>query len=107
MQWIENNFIYPRVVGTSVGLPGIWVLAAVVIGGDLMGIAGMILMIPVVSVMYTLLRDMTEKRLRHRGIAPDKLMDQEPDLKPGLNLLSIFQFKKKVKTEKEDENIDQ
>lgn len=107
LQWIENNFIYPRVVGTSVGLPGIWVLAAVVIGGDLMGIAGMILMIPVVSVMYTLLRDMTEKRLRHRGIAPDKLMDQEPDLKPGLNLLSIFQFKKKVKTEKEEENIDQ
>ena len=107
LQWIENNFIYPRVVGTSVGLPGIWVLVAVAIGGDLMGIAGMFLMIPVVSVMYTLLRDMTEKRLRRRGIAADKLVDHKPDLKPSLNIRSMFQSKKKKEAENEEEKINQ
>ena len=94
LQWIENNFIYPKVVGTSIGLPGMWVLVAVAIGGDLMGVTGMFLMIPVVSVLYTLLRDTTAKRLAERNVDPDKLKDHEPDLKPGLSLASIFRFKK-------------
>ncbi len=102
LQWIENNFIYPRVVGTSVGLPGMWVLVAVAIGGDLLGVAGMFLMIPVVSVLYTLLRDTAERRLRSREIAPDKLLDHEPDLKPSLNIFPIFRSKKK-KSEKKEE----
>ena len=102
LQWIENNFIYPKVVGTSIGLPGMWVLVAVAIGGDLMGVTGMFLMIPVASVLYTLLRDTTKKRLAERSIDPDKLVDHKPDLKPGLSLLSIFQFRKKKKEKKEE-----
>ena len=56
LQQIEGNLIYPRVVGSSVGLPSIWVLAAVSIGASLMGIVGMLVFIPIVSVLYALLR---------------------------------------------------
>ena len=48
--------IYPKVVGTSIGLPGIWVLAAVTVGGGLMGLVGVLLSVPIASVLYTLLR---------------------------------------------------
>ena len=75
LQQIEGNLIYPRVVGSSVGLPGMWVLLAVAIGGDLMGVGGMLLMIPVASVLYALGRELTEKRLTARNIPRDKLQD--------------------------------
>lgn len=75
LQQIEGNLIYPKVVGSSVGLPGMWVLVAVAVGGDLMGVGGMLLMIPVVSVCYSLAREFTAKRLAERGIPKDKLQD--------------------------------
>ena len=56
LQQIEGNLIYPKVVGSSVGLPSIWVLAAVTIGGSLMGVVGMLIFIPIVSVVYNLFR---------------------------------------------------
>ena len=73
IQQIENNLIYPRVVGNSIGLPGMWVLVAVSVGGDLMGVAGMLVMIPVTSVVYTILREVTNKRLGERNISREKL----------------------------------
>ena len=73
IQQIENNVIYPKVVGKSVGLPGMWVLVSVTVGGALNGVIGMLLMIPVVSVVYTLLREITASRLAERGIDPSKL----------------------------------
>lgn len=57
LQQVEGNIIYPRVVGSSMGLPGIWVLAAVTIGGGIMGIGGMLLGVPVAAAAYRLLRD--------------------------------------------------
>jgi predicted PurR-regulated permease PerM len=75
LQQIEGNLIYPKVVGTSIGLPGMWVLAAVTIGGEIMGIMGMLVMVPLVSVFYTLLREITYKRVEARQIDPDKLRD--------------------------------
>jgi len=70
LQQIEGNLIYPKVVGSSVGLPAIWVLAAVSIGGSLMGVVGMLTFIPLVSVLYTLFRKFVYKRLdeRHIGV---------------------------------------
>lgn len=62
LQQIEGNLIYPHVVGNSVGLPSIWVLAAVTIGGSLMGIFGMLVFIPLLSTVYTLLREDVNKR---------------------------------------------
>ena len=57
LQQIEGNFIYPHVVGNSVGLPSIWVFVAVIIGGNLMGILGMFLFIPLTSIIYTLFKE--------------------------------------------------
>lgn len=81
IQQLENNLIYPRVVGTSIGLPGMWVLVAVTVGGGLMGVGGMLLMIPLASVFYTLAREFTDKRLAERNIPEEKLMDQPPDIR--------------------------
>ena len=80
IQQLENNLIYPRVVGTSIGLPGMWVLVAVTVGGGIMGVGGMLLMIPLASVCYTLAREITDKRLAERNIPEEKLMDQPPEL---------------------------
>jgi len=63
LQQIEGNLIYPRVVGSSMGLPAIWVLAAVTIGGGVMGIAGMLLGVPLAAAIYRLLREDVEKGL--------------------------------------------
>lgn len=81
IQQLENNLIYPRVVGTSIGLPGMWVLVAVTVGGGLMGVGGMLLMIPLASVCYTLAREFTDKRLAERNIPEEKLMNQPPDIR--------------------------
>ena len=81
LQQIEGNLIYPRVVGSSIGLPGMWVLVAVAVGGDLMGVGGMLLMIPLTSVLYALTREFAAKRLAKRDIDPAKLEAQPPILK--------------------------
>ena len=67
LQQIEGNLIYPYVVGNSVGLPSIWVLVAVTIGGNLMGILGMLIFIPICSVAYVLLREIVEKRIERKA----------------------------------------
>ena len=96
LQQIEGNLIYPRVVGTSIGLPGMWVLVAVAVGGDLMGVAGMLLMIPLASVLYALAREFTDKRLAAKGIEQEKLQAQLPILK------SEFKEKRKKTKEKRE-----
>ncbi len=68
LQQIEENLIYPRVVGSSVGLPSIWVLVAVTVGGSVMGVVGMLIFIPLVSVLYTLFRENVYKKLREKRI---------------------------------------
>ncbi len=68
LQQVEGNLIYPHVVGSSVGLPSIWVLAAVSVGGSLLGVAGMLLFIPLTSVLYALFREFVYQRLREKRI---------------------------------------
>ncbi len=68
LQQVEGNLIYPYVVGNSVGLPSIWVLAAVSVGGSLMGVVGMLIFIPLVSVLYTLLREWVYMRLKEKKL---------------------------------------
>lgn len=99
IQQIEGNMIYPRVVGTSIGLPGMWVLVAVAIGGELMGVFGMFIMIPLASVIYTLLREITDHRLSARNIDPIKLQDHPPEIKSKFKQRRE-QRKKKVKNPK-------
>ena len=73
LQQIEGNVIYPRVVGTSIGLPGIWVLLAVTVGGGLFGFLGIMLSVPVCSVLYTLLR----RDVRRRNQAAEQVRQEE------------------------------
>ena len=72
LQQIEGNLIYPHVVGSSVGLPSIWVLAAVTLGGKLMGITGMLFFIPLCSVLYALFRDFVKARLTEKRVPAHK-----------------------------------
>lgn len=68
LQQIEGNVVYPRVVGNSVGLPSLWVLVAITIGGKMMGVAGMIIFIPLFSVAYVLFRKEVYRRLEKKRI---------------------------------------
>lgn len=81
IQQIEGNLIYPHVVGNSVGLSGMWVLVAITVGGKLFGIVGMFMMIPVTSVLYTILQERTHKSLANRAVDPEKLKAQPPELR--------------------------
>ena len=68
LQQLEGNLIYPHVMGNAIGLPSLWVLLAVVLGEGLLGIVGMLLFIPLTSVIYTLLRQHVNQRLRERSL---------------------------------------
>ena len=68
IQQIENNFIYPKVVGKSVGLSSIWTLLAIILGGSLMGIVGMLIGLPLASILYAILRSETNEKLRKKKI---------------------------------------
>ena len=68
VQFIENQFIYPRVVGGSVGLAPLWTLSAALIGGNLFGVIGMIFAIPVTAVLYVLVKDDANRRLQRKKI---------------------------------------
>lgn len=72
LQQFEGNVIYPRVVGNSVGLPAMWVLMAVTIGGSMMGVVGMLIYIPMFSVIYALLREYVGDRLKKAKIPETK-----------------------------------
>ena len=72
LQQIEGNLIYPHVVGGSVGLPSIWVLVAVTVGGSMMGVVGMLLFIPLCSVLYALLREAVHGRLAQKKAYGDE-----------------------------------
>lgn len=73
LQEIEGDLIYPHVVGNSVGLPPIWVLAAVSVGGSLMGVTGMLVSIPLAAVIYALFREIVYLKLRQKKIDPGNL----------------------------------
>ena len=107
VQQIEGNLIYPYVVGNTVGLPSMWILAAITVGGSVMGIAGMLFFIPLFSTAYMLLRDevnelngekeWTEAALKEKI----KAHDDEEDIKRRQNrLLSLFKKKDKMVKDK-------
>ena len=73
LQQLEDNLIYPRVVGKSVGLPGILVLAAVTAGGNLFGMLGMLLSVPVCAVLYVLYREFIAARLKQKDIPESRI----------------------------------
>ncbi|MGI6050751.1 MAG: AI-2E family transporter [Acetivibrionales bacterium] len=68
LQQLEGNIIYPKVMGNSIGLDGLWVLVSLIVGGSLFGIGGMIVGIPAFAVIYAILARVTKRRLKERGI---------------------------------------
>jgi predicted PurR-regulated permease PerM len=84
LQQLEGNLIYPRVVGMSLGLPGIWVLAAVTIGGGMMGVLGMLLGVPLAATAYRLLKESVNRPLPlHASSKRTLVKHHEPEDKPA------------------------
>ena len=102
MQQIEGNFIYPKIVGGSVGLPGIWVFAAITIGGTLYGVPGILLSVPLGATVYKLVREDVEKRLASKA-QKDKAIEVKEHLhKEELKQAKLKQAAKQVQTAAED-----
>lgn len=72
IQQIEGNLIYPRVASTTVGLPSLWVMTAIIVGGGMFGFVGMLVSVPITSVVYTILRRVVHVRLRKKRISKNK-----------------------------------
>lgn len=81
LQQLEGNLIFPHVVGSKVGLPALWVLVAVTIGGNLFGVVGMLVNIPLCSVLYTLLRENVDKRLAQEKSAAEQNSEGQSNVK--------------------------
>ena len=73
LQQLEGNLIYPKVVGESIGLPALWVLMGIVVGGGVGGVLGMLLGVPVFTIAYKLTSKITHDRLQKREIDIRKL----------------------------------
>lgn len=106
IQQLEGSFIYPRVVGSSVGLPPIWIMLAVIVGGGLAGIFGALFFIPLFSVVYTLLHRKTLRRLAEKGIASPVEGLPKPPPKAGENKFKIKSLFKKSSDDSDDHHTD-
>ena len=100
LQQLEGDLIYPRVVGNSVGLPGIWVLVAATIGGSAGGILGLILSVPISAALYTLISRYVSRRLEAKGIDSSRWQVEKNEPEPG-KLSKLFEAaKSKLKSRK-------
>ena len=82
LQQVEGNLIYPKVVGNSVGLPAIWVLVAVSLGGSMFGVIGMLVFIPLMSTLYALLKENVNDRNNKKGFALQEVVPEQEKAKP-------------------------
>ena len=103
LQQLESNIIYPRIMGKHVGLPGIWVLAAVTIGGGLFGVVGIIVSVPICSVIYTLFDRWIKKRLEERNICHKTMSHDSSEPKSLIDELSQYQFEEDYEDDFEDD----
>ncbi len=109
LQFIENYFIYPKLVGGDIGLSAIWVLLAVLVGGNLMGVIGMFIFIPLVSVIYAYVRSIVYRKLKKRSIdvdnksAPD---DVVPLMEGRRRMFARRAKEKQQETQEQKENDD-
>lgn len=99
LQQIEGNLIYPRVVGSSLGLPGMWVLAAVTVGGGLLGIPGMLIGVPLVAAVYRLLREDVRRREGKERAAETRKRREKREKKYLKDVQSTPKLKGKAKSD--------
>lgn len=103
LQQLENNLIYPKVVGNSIGLPGIWVLVAITVGGGLFKIAGMVAGVPLAATFYKLYFEKLESKERELGIEVAPEPEPEKVRLPAVEI-SALQNKSRKKKSKEENN---
>ena len=107
LQFIENYFIYPKLVGGDIGLPAIWVLLAVLVGGDLMGVVGMLIFIPLASVLYAYFRSIVYRRIKHRNINVDEKQVADDVMPLESSRRRFFSPRQRVAQNTQDENSKQ
>ena len=100
LQQLEGNLIYPKVVGESIGLPGLWVLAAVTIGGGVMGIGGMLVGVPLVAAIYKLVGEDMDERLEKRAAEAAAGQATAPESTPAPEPVKPAEPPKPVQTKK-------
>ena len=100
LQQLEGNLIYPKVVGESIGLPGLWVLAAVTIGGGVMGIGGMLVGVPLVAAIYKLVGEDMDERLEKRAAEAAAAQATAPESTPAPEPVKPAEPPKPVQTKK-------
>ncbi|MDE6025128.1 MAG: AI-2E family transporter [Lachnospiraceae bacterium] len=105
LQFIENYFIYPKLVGGDIGLSAIWVLLAVLVGGNLMGVVGMFIFIPLVSVIYAYVRSIVYRKLKKKSIDVDSksVPDDAVPLMEGRRRMFARKAKEKQKESQQNE----
>ena len=92
LQQIESNVIYPKIMGKQVGLPGVWVLTAVTIGGGLFGVLGIVLSVPLCSVAYTLYQKWMIRRLEERNICHRSMSHDSSEPKNLVETINDYEF---------------
>ena len=107
LQQIESNVVYPKIMGKQVGLPGIWVLIAVTIGGGLFGVMGVIISVPTCSVLYTLFDRWLKKRLEERNICHKSMSHDSSEPKSIIEEIQDYQFEKDIQESFEDDFEDE
>ena len=103
LQQLESNIIYPKIMGKHVGLPGIWVLISVTIGGGLFGILGIITSVPICSVLYTLFDRWIKRRLEERNICHRTMSHDSSEPKSIIDEMSFYEFEAEYEDDFEQE----
>ena len=104
LQQLESNIIYPKIMGKHVGLPGIWVLISVTIGGGLFGILGIITSVPICSVLYTLFDRWIKRRLEERNICHRTMSHDSSEPKSIIDEMSFYEFEAEYEDDFSDED---
>lgn len=104
LQQIEGNLIYPRVVGNAIGLNGFWVFSAIILGGGLMGVTGVLLAVPMTALIYTLVRELVHKRLKAKGLSEMVVVEAPPGVSEAIAELDKEKQLKKAKKSRSTKN---
>ncbi len=106
LQQFEGNVIYPKVVGSAIGLNGFWVFSAIIIGGGLFGIMGVLISVPLTALVYTLMRTFVHKRLKENGLPELVTVSAPPGVKEAEKARQeAKQQKREYKRQKKDAKL--
>ena len=103
LQQLESNIIYPKIMGKQVGLPGIWVLISVTIGGGLFGVVGILVSVPICSVLYTLFDKWIKNRLESRNICHRSMSHDASEPKSIIEEMQTMTFESDIDDDLDDD----